>query len=230
MTSESLFTKCNTCGKEISKSAKSCPQCGKKQKKLSLIHWIGIGFIGLIILAIVSAPDTPTQTVETESSRSIATKTTQPRDQEIFINSVSQHQELFRNAKNELQQSAIRDQRKLAISNALNNLFVSSWIGTINQLETNSEGKAILSVRLSPNIEVKTWNNALSDISSNTLIAKDDNLYNELFNLAAGQKVEFSGSFFPSDIDHVEETSLTIEGSMRNPEFLFKFQSVKPVN
>jgi len=235
MGSESLFTKCKTCGKEISKSVKACPQCGAKQKKLSIIHWIGIGFLGLIIIGIANAPDKASQSSGEQVKSSVSPKaiasidSLMPTEQVRFIETVSKHARDFKGVKNELQQSAMRDQRKAAISGSLEGYSVASWVGTINQLETNTEGKAILSVRISPDIEIKTWNNALSDIASNTLIGKGSSLYGSLFDLSVGQKIEFSGSFFPSETDFVEETSMTIDGSMRNPEFLFKFRSVRPI-
>lgn len=233
MTSENLFTKCKTCGKLISKSAGACPQCGAKQKRLSIIHWIGIGFIGLIVIGIFNTPDKATQSIDDQTESSVLAKVNTPLDpiipteQAHFIKVVSEYARGFKGVKNELQQSAMRDQRKEALSGSLNDYSVTSWIGTINQLETNTEGKAILSVRISPDIEIKTWNNAFSDIASNTLIEKGSSLYGRLFDLSVGQKIEFSGDFFPSETDFVEETSMTIDGSMRNPEFLLKFKSVK---
>lgn len=236
MGSESLFTKCKTCGKDISKSAKSCPQCGTKQKKLSIIHWIGIVFFGLITIGVVNTPDNknlssksnaqaPNPQTKNQSLESLI-----PEDQLRFVEVVTENISGFKGAKNELQQSTMRDQRKGEILSTLGSYSVSSWVGTINQLKTNTEGKAILSVRISPNIEIKTWNNALSDIASNTLIEKGTPVFNSLFNLSSGQRVKFSGSFFPSETDFIQETSMTIDGSMRTPEFLFKFKSVTPIN
>jgi len=167
---------------------------------------------------------TATSSKDTKSRNSL-----KPEGQIQFSDAVSISSRNYEDAKNELQQSSIRDKRKEDISSILRSYTINSWVGTINQLETNTDGKAILSVRIAPNIEIKTWNNALSDIASNTLIEKGTGLYKDLFNLSNGQRVIFSGSFFPSEADHIEETSITIDGSMRNPEFLFKFNSVKPI-
>jgi hypothetical protein len=150
-----------------------------------------------------------------------------PNDEDKFINVVEKYSNKFHQAKNELQQSLLRDQRKQELSIFLNSLYVKNWIGTINQLSTNSEGKAILSIRISPNIEIKTWNNALSDIMEKTLIDKGTPIYKTLTPLSTGQKIKFSGSFFSSSDDYIKETSMTIRGSMKNPEFLFKFYSVE---
>lgn len=236
MGSESLFVKCKTCGKDISKNAKSCPHCGEKQKKLSIIHWVGIALAALFAIGLINAPDQPKKgsssanTAKTSAENTKEVKIAIPSDQEQFINTIENYVNGFRAAKNELQQSALRDQRRNELANLMRGRSVSSWVGTISQLETNTEGKAILSIRISPDVEIKTWNNALSDINSNTLIAKGSELYSSLFNLSRGQKVQFSGSFFSSETDYIEETSMTIQGSMRNPEFLFKFKSVKPLN
>lgn len=236
MGSVSLFTKCKTCGKEISKSAKSCPQCGAKQKKLSFIHWIGIVIFGVIIIGVANAPDNKNSLSEskvkapTSQTKSQSLESQIPEDQLRFIGVVTEYVSRFKAAKNELQQSVMRDQRKGEILYTLGGYSVNSWVGTIIQLKTNTEGKAILSVRISPDIEIKTWNNALSDLASNTLIEKGTPVFSGLFNLSSGQRVKFSGSFFPSESDFIKETSMTIDGSMKNPEFLFKFKSVTPIN
>ena len=236
MGSENLFVKCKTCGKDISKNAKSCPHCGEKQKKLSIIHWVGIVLVALFVMGLINAPDQPKEGNSSSNAAKVSAenpnqvKIAIPSDQEQFINAIENYVNSFRAAKNELQQSALRDQRKNELAKLMRGRSVSSWVGTISQLETNTEGKAILSIRVSPDIEIKTWNNALSDINSNTLITKGSELYSSLFNLSRGQKVQFSGSFFSSETDYIEETSMTIQGSMRNPEFLFKFKSVKPLN
>ena len=187
MGSESLFTKCKTCGNGISKPAKVCPQCGSKQKKLSVVHWIGTVFLGLILIGVINSPDNKATSNDSNSNTAISQTTARsletqmPEDQLRFVQAVTEYATEFRGAKNELQQSAMRDKRKTEISSSLNDYSVSSWIGTINQLETNTEGKAILSVRISPDIEIKTWNNALSDMTSNTLIEKGTPVFNSLF-------------------------------------------------
>ena len=234
MGSENLFTKCKMCRKEVSKTAKACPHCGEKLKKLSVIHWVGIVLFSLLVIGIINTPDKEESHGLNESIAKVATKTppevAMPENEKQFINAVEKYVSGFREAKNELQESTLRDQRKNEIAKTISGRMVSSWVGKINQLETNTEGKAILSIKISPNIEIKTWNNALSDINSNTLIAKGSKLYNSLFELSRGQQVEFSGSFFSSQSDYIEETSITIQGSMRSPEFLFKFKSVRPIN
>lgn len=236
MSSEKLFVKCGACGKEALKSAKSCPQCGEKLKKLGAIHWVGIVFLGLIIIGAINSPEENRQKVQEDSvggasSESIinTTKAPKPENEIRFISVVEKYVKSFSETKNELQQSLLRNQRNQDLSKSFNSLYIKSWIGVINQLSTNSEGKAILSIRISPNIEIKTWNNSLSDIMANTLIDKGTPLYKILTTLSTGQKVKFTGNFLPSSDDYMKETSVTIRGSMRSPEFLFKFESIEPI-
>lgn len=236
MKSESLFIKCKFCGKDISKSASACPHCGAKQKKLKSIHWVGIVLGILLLIGIVSSPDSDQKQANNKSNHSttssIAEKQTiqKPTNQIDFENVVTKFIEPYKQAKNELKKSSIRSERMSAISNTLDGFAVIEWVGKINDLSTNSEGKAILSIRITPDIEIKTWNNALSDISAKTLIDQNSNLYNQLMELEIGENVKFSGVFFSSEDNFIQETSLTEEGSMMNPEFSMKFSTVTPIN
>ena len=248
MKSDNLFTKCKVCGIDLAKTAKACPKCGAKQKKLRIFHWVGIGFLGLIIISFINNFDKTnaknpkdsghTSSLEnSHSSNIVSSHTSQPSfeslrpDDEIqFIEVVTAYVDKFGQAKNELQQSALRDKRKQELSRLLTRHRITSWVGKISRLETNTEGKAILMIRLSPDIELGTWNNALSDIVDRTLIDKETTLYKHLFDLTSGQLVKFSGSFLASETDFITEQSVTIQGSMTNPEFLFKFNSVQLID
>jgi hypothetical protein len=236
MKSESLFVKCKSCGKDIASSASACPNCGAKQKKLKTIHWVGI-IIGILFLIGIFASPNDSQNANTGSSDLPEKKSTQtknaiskPTEQELFENMITKYIEKYKMAKNELQKSALRADRMEDIRKNLSEMSVDNWVGRINDLSTNSEGKAILSIRITPNIDIKTWNNSLSDFSSNTLIEKDSQLYRQLMDLEKGTYVTFSGSFFSSEYDYIQETSLTEDGSMTSPEFLMKFINVKPIN
>lgn len=119
-----------------------------------------------------------------------------PEIESKFINTVEKYSNDFNELNNELKQSIMRDQRQKSLLENLAKYSVKSWIGTIQKLETNSDGKAILSIRIAPDIEIKTWNNAVSDFESNSLIEKESPIYSSLLNLSEGQKVYFSGHFF----------------------------------
>lgn len=150
-----------------------------------------------------------------------------PVSQRAFLAVVTDYQARFRSASNELQQSSLRDERSAALLKALGGrLTIEGWSGTLRKLETNTEGKAIVTVRLAPNVDLKTWNNALSDAMHETMIAKGTPLYATLMHMSVGDPVMVSGSFVQSDQDGVWETSMTIDGSMTAPEFLFHFSTI----
>lgn len=57
MSSDSLFTKCKYCGKDVPTSIKLCPYCSKKLKKISFIQWIGIFILAIIFIGLINAPE-----------------------------------------------------------------------------------------------------------------------------------------------------------------------------
>ena len=144
-----------------------------------------------------------------------------------FINAVAKGREIYRSAANEMAKGASRPKRKQMICELLNSGSVSSWIGRIAKLDTNSEGKGVFAVEIADGIRVQTWNNALSDMGSSTLIEPNSDLFQKLVSMSKGDIVKVSGSFFGSDIDCVEEQSLSLSGSVKNPEFTFRFSSVE---
>ena len=229
MGSEELWIECKSCGKKIQKTSKNCSECGTKIKKNNAWKWIGGAFLALMIIGSFSTEENSKASKRVPSAAKEFSQNALPKVQNQFITTVGKYSSSFSEAKNELQQSLLRDNRKTEISTTLSSLRVKGWIGTISSLETNSEGKAILSLKISPDIRIKTWNNALSDINSYTLIEKSSSLYKTLLNLSQGQKVVFSGTFFPSKDDYVREGSLTISGSMTSPEYIFKFKSLKAI-
>ncbi len=107
---------------------------------------------------------------------------------------------------------------------------VSGWLGTIDDLSTNSEGKATVKIKLPcdapADIVVMTWNNALSDINDNTLIPQSSKLFDALSDIGDGKAVKFGGNFISSEKDGYEESSVTESGSMGSPEFILRFSSV----
>jgi hypothetical protein len=66
-------------------------------------------------------------------------------------------------------------------------------------------------------------------LGAQTLIPAGSTLYEQIARLSVGEKVIFSGTFAGGK-DFVEETSLTEEGSMNAPEFLFSFSGIRPAN
>jgi hypothetical protein len=152
-----------------------------------------------------------------------------PQSQLSFIDAVESFYSPYNDAPNELKKSALRTHRKDAIKNILSNRRINEWVGTLTDMQTNSEGRAIVEIKLegAESIVMKTWNNALSDFMDNTLIENGSDLYNSISELSEGGKVVFSGTLISDDRDYVKEGSMTESGSMTDPEFIVKFSSIR---
>jgi hypothetical protein len=216
----------------------------KTSKKKILLYVVG----GLVVLGIIGSllDDSNDESSSSSTSSSLKSEDSprvekavvedlRPQAQIQFTEIFKTYKKSFRDAENELKQARLRSQRKQEFANALGGLSATSWRGKIKTLDTNSEGKAILKVTIpdgnySSDIEIGTWNNALSDIMDNTLIDGDSPLYDILIDLSKKQEVEFSGVFFSAEADYIKASNLTIHGAMTSPDFLFKFESVKPIN
>jgi hypothetical protein len=85
-------------------------------------------------------------------------------------------------------------------------------------------------VQIAPNVSVGTVNNRFSDDLHDfkTLIHPESPLHAAAVTLHKGQLVKFSGEFGPDSDDCFKENSLTVEGAMTVPEFLFRFTWINP--
>lgn len=223
--------KCKECGNEISKSAAACPKCGAKVKKTGCLTKIVAGVLILFAIGVIAnlgskkSDNVPTRSggnnVQTAPNIQI------PQDQQNFVKIVESYYASYKQAPNELKKSALRAERKTAIQAALRNLAVQDWVGTLRDMGTNSDGKAYIVIQLAGSkIEVKTWNNAVSDIGDKSLIETGSELYNKISNLSKGKTVRFTGTFKQGEKDYIKEASLTESGSMTSPAFIMGFMDV----
>ncbi len=108
---------------------------------------------------------------------------------------------------------------------------VKDWVGVIEKLDAVADGRGILYVRVSPRIALHTTNNTLSEAIGEpaTLLPVDAPVYRVAVGLAVGQRIQFSGLLFPSRTDCMREISLTVAGTMREPDFLFRFTNLRPM-
>lgn len=154
-----------------------------------------------------------------------------PEMQSKLIEAASFAQAESRKAENDMQRGGIKSKRDKAICNAITTLAVTDWIGVINKIDSNSDGKGVLQVEISPDVIVKTWNNALSDSGDQTLLEPNSPVFEAAAAMKEGQKVVFSGSLLPGDTDKgecIKEGSISLRGKISEPEFLFKFSSIYP--
>ena len=241
---------CQECGGQVSESQNFCVSCGanlasstgtsqlqpQTHKRYPPWFWWSLAaIVGITILAAIPGlEDTSqpgqdsTQNVAGNVATAPAAGPSVPQDESDFINTVTTFATRYERGANEFQKSAIRRERAGAISGILPNASITGWMGQISSMQTTSDGLGILSVKLPGNfgINVETWNNTLSDIGDHTLIPQGSPVYNQIAGLAVGDEVIFNGYFVLSDLDYAKEASLTEEGAMAEPDFIFTFSGV----
>jgi hypothetical protein len=207
----------------------------KTQKKLGCL-----GTIGLIVVvcAVIGMCNGGNKSGSSSSSTGTPAKTTQapqytldirPDSQKQFEQIVSTYSAEFDKGENELQQSTARNNRRKAFQQS-GIKSAAGWVGTLKTLSTNRDGKAWVYIDLGNGITIGTWNNALSDIGSNTLIPIESELFNDLSGMSEKSKIKFTGTFFiGDDTDYLKVSALTISGAMKNPHFVMKFSSVSVI-
>jgi hypothetical protein len=182
-----------------------------------------------------SATSSPTTTTASKSGDSAAPQQQQskiivsrPENQTKFLEAVAAAQNRGRSAENDMQKGGIFAARNTELCRILEpSTSVENWTGKISKIDSNSDGKGVFGIEMIKDVEVKTWNNALSDIGSDTLLEPGTDLFNKLASMKVGAEVVFSGSFFPQDDTCIKESSLTLDGKLRKPEFIFKFTAVE---
>lgn len=144
-----------------------------------------------------------------------------------LIEIVSAAQSESRKADNDMQIGGIKSRRDKALCDGMTSLAVDDWIGTVEKIDSNSDGKGVLSIEIAPDIKVKTWNNAFSDIGNKTLIEPGSPLFETASSMKKGQRVAFSGTLFNGkDGDCLSESSLSLRGKVKEPEFIFRFSKI----
>lgn len=150
-----------------------------------------------------------------------------PPSEAALVRVIEDYAARYAQAPNDMARGALRPERARALCQ-LQLGVVRDWIGRVETLSSNNEGKGVLGVRLSDHLEVRTTNNDLSDSlgSIHTLIDPDSPLHAQAVALHTGQLVRFSGQIGQGGSDCLEEVSLTASGAMEDPEFLFRFSAV----
>lgn len=150
-----------------------------------------------------------------------------PPDEAKFIKIIAAAQKESKAAGNDMKRGGIKAQRDTELCSAMKSIKVTNWIGTVEKIDSNSDGKGVLEVSISDDITLKTWNNSLSDFDSKTLIEPGTPTFTAASEIENGQRVAFSGTFFRgSKGDCLEEGSLTLRGKIQEPEFIFRFYSI----
>lgn len=148
--------------------------------------------------------------------------------QEKFNNAVAEYSAAYASAANEMAAGAQQQKRAKALCSILGkSRAAKDWTGFITELSSNGDGLGVLAIETGKGVTIKTWNNALSDSGDNTLLPLDSPVMEVAMNLSVGQAVQFSGTFVRDRTQCIRESSITQDGSMRQPEFIMRFTSLK---
>lgn len=211
---------------------------GKRHMK-KFLKWMG----GLFLLALVvqgikaSQEDTPNSSQTSTSKVQISSTSLEPTfpipdDQAKFVQAVQKGQNANKVATNDMQKGGARATREKELCSLLLVPGIANWVGDVYSISSNSDGKGVLEVTIGPDVYVKTWNNAFSDVLHHTMIDPGTSLFDEASQLKEGQKISFSGSFVRDTRDSIGcfyESSLTLDGKLSEPEFIFRFSDVSPL-
>lgn len=215
----------------------------------SRLQGLGLAFVGLVamIVAGINLPQTTNSAaVETSSAALAVTQTPVPppappaattpaappkpklpEAQLAFIEAAQAGRAAYRSAETDFQKGAARPARAKALCKAISAPQVKDWIGKLTDLTTNSDGKGVVEITIADHVTVSTWNNSISDIVGETLIDPSSPLFQQLGQIKEGDTVVFSGRLIRADTDCFQEKSMTLGGSMNDPDYLFRFSSVR---
>jgi hypothetical protein len=150
----------------------------------------------------------------------------QPKDQAAFTKAVGTARTEFDTAE-DIERESIQPQRAAAICKALPKPAVKGWVGKLQAMEADSGKRLTVTVALPDGTLVKTWNNAMSDMDDQTLVAADSPVAASFGKLKVGDAIRFSGTFFADEPDCYRSSRLSLMQSMMEPSFLFRFTAVE---
>lgn len=232
---------CRECGKEISSKAQTCPHCGIKISRVSggVIAVIGvIAIMGIALLAsnsnsgnAVPAAATASPIDPAEDRQSIAapvaTQVAAPAavttslPQKEFEAARRDRYNTYVGAINEIQKSAIFNDANRAMNAVLKRYgtHITNWSGVITSLTTSHGGKDV-------SVKIQSASGVTYRIKDEAPV--DSPIYNQLASLQKGQEITFSGDIQRMGSSGEKwEYSLTEFGSLEEPVFLVKFDSIE---
>jgi hypothetical protein len=152
-----------------------------------------------------------------------------PEEEKALIDAVERARRDYASGSNDMKKGAARWARSQSICEAVPDRQAHQWIGRVSNISSDSTGRGVLSITIAPGVQIKTWDISLFNDSYQTLIEPSSKLFQQASSLSVGQSVQFSGAFLPSDDDCILEASVTLGGSVREPEFIMRFSEVSPL-
>lgn len=153
----------------------------------------------------------------------------QPAEQSQFIGIFEDAIDKYSAADTELQAANVLNERDDDLCAVTNQGRVDGWVGVVDRVGANGDGKGIVAVEIAPDLILKTWNNAFSDILDDTLIEPSSALFDRILPLEGGETVRFSGRFADGSNHCLKDSRLTDSGRSSDPDFIFKFEEMEVV-
>ena len=175
---------------------------------------VAAGIVFFLMSKKISA-DEPTPNANVASATAAV-----PTEQTQFETTVSSFKKSFKEATSDYEISQVRLKRKVALRNIMPSIAsfrFSNWVGQVSKIKKDSLGIYSLLVTLQGStIVVKTHESSVT-------------LYLGVQSLREGQNVLISGSFFESQRDGLIESSTDDQSSFDTPNFIARFDSLKPL-
>jgi len=203
----------------------------KAGRCLIVLLWI----LGIVCLISILLPDHSSNTNSNATAGASSSATAAPSsrviiplDESQFIRIVSDAKSASVTAENDMQRGGFKARRDDQVCNVLTSKTIIDWVGTVRTVDSNSDGKGVLSIAIADGIRLETWNNDLSDFEDHTLLQPSTKVFNAAASMRSGQLATFSGSFIPDSENCIRESSMTLSGKLTDPEFIFQFSAVAP--
>lgn len=149
-----------------------------------------------------------------------------PSAQKKFVKVIEEARDVIDAAETDLQESvALRGRDKQLCALLTGNRAVD-WTGIIKNIGANGEGKAYVDIEIAERVQIKTWNNAFSDIRDDTLIPPSSKFFDDLVAMTKGDLVTFSATLLKSSNSCLKKGNLTEFFYGKNPEFIVKFSDI----
>ena len=149
-----------------------------------------------------------------------------PAIQAKFIKIIETAKDTIGNSETDLQRNVALRARDKDLCATLGNSKATKWTGLIKNVGANGEGKAYVEIEIANRIKIKTWNNAFSDLSDNTLIPESSSFFDNLVAMKKGDLVNFSAIFLKGNNSCLTKANLTEAFYGISPEFIVKFSNV----
>lgn len=153
-----------------------------------------------------------------------------PLEEDRFIQAIEKARAAYKVGQTDLQRGATRPMRAREICDAVPSSELKQWVGKIHLLTTNGSGDGVLVVEISNGVKLVTMADSFSDSIYGTMIKPGSSLYQNLLEMKDGDFVRFDAGLFRSTVDCYKEMSLTMRGSIEEPEFVANFSHVARVD